>query len=105
MTGRNFSLTERLSAFIDRQVDSGRHQNASEVVREALRLYESELELQAAYLDEVRSAAARGIADIEHGRFTTVSSSDDARALRARINERAEQLVNEAALQEQELGR
>lgn len=102
MTGRNFSLTERLSAFIDRQVDSGRHQNASEVVREALRFYESELELQEAYLDEVRSAAARGIADIERGRFTTVNSSDDARGLRARINERAEQIVNEAALQEQE---
>jgi antitoxin ParD1/3/4 len=102
MPGRNFSLTGHLSAFVDRQVETGRHQNASEVVREALRLYEAELELHAAYLDEIRSVAARGIADIEHGRFTTVDSPDDARAVRVRINERAEQLVNEAALQEKE---
>ena len=43
MAGRNVSLASRLSDFVDHQVGSGRHQNASEVVREALRRYETAL--------------------------------------------------------------
>ena len=43
MPARNVNLTERLAAFVDQQVHSGRHQNASEVVREALRRYERDL--------------------------------------------------------------
>lgn len=48
MSGRNFSLTDRLSGFINREVTSGRHQNASEVVREALRRYEDDIEAEKA---------------------------------------------------------
>ncbi len=42
MSGRDFSLTPRLSGFIDKAVRSGRHPNASEVVREASRRYEDD---------------------------------------------------------------
>jgi antitoxin ParD1/3/4 len=46
--GRNVSLTERYRRFIDAQVAAGRHASASEVVREALRRYESEMEAKQA---------------------------------------------------------
>ena len=54
MAGRNFSLTPRLSLFVDRQVGSGRHQNASEVVREALRRYEASLVEEKARITAIR---------------------------------------------------
>jgi antitoxin ParD1/3/4 len=91
MSGRNFSLTDRLSSFVDRQVETGRHQNASEVVREALRRYEDDVACEEAHLDEIRAAAAEGIAAIERGDYVTVASRQDARALRGRIRARAGQ--------------
>jgi antitoxin ParD1/3/4 len=100
MSGRNFSLTDHLSVFIDRQVEAGLHQSASEVVREALRRYEAELALEAAHLDEIRAAAQQGIAAIERGQYVTVASSEDARAIRERINRRAASLVCEAEVNE-----
>ncbi len=86
MSGRNFSLTDRLSAFIDQQVEAGTHQNASEVVREALRRYEQDLLLESAIIDQV---AARGITDIERGDFSLVSGPEGAAALLERLNLRA----------------
>ena len=40
MPTRNVNLTEELSRFVDDEVESGRFQNASEVVRAGLRMYE-----------------------------------------------------------------
>jgi antitoxin ParD1/3/4 len=41
-TTRNVSLTPELDAFVDGQVTSGQYRTASEVVRAALRLLQSE---------------------------------------------------------------
>jgi putative addiction module CopG family antidote len=60
MSGRNFSLTERLSEFINQQVEDGRHQNASEVVREALRRYQDDLEAERTSLAAIETIANRG---------------------------------------------
>jgi antitoxin ParD1/3/4 len=65
MAGRNFSLTPRLSLFVDRQVGTGRHQNASEVVREALRRYEAVLVEEKARIIAIR------------GDYTLVESAND----------------------------
>ena len=81
MTGRNFSLTPPLSAFIDRQVESGRHQNASEVVREALRRYEDDVLLERANIAAVEKVAEEGIAAIERGDYTLISGPDETRSL------------------------
>jgi antitoxin ParD1/3/4 len=89
MAGRNFSLTQRMSAFVDKQVKQGRHQTASEVVREALRRYEDDIMFADAHLQEIRAAAAQGIAAIERGEFVTIATRRDAASLRARINARA----------------
>jgi antitoxin ParD1/3/4 len=81
MGGRNFSLTARLSDFVDREVASGHHQSASEVVREALRRYEEDLEAERASLEAIAAVAAEGRAAIARGDFRLVGGSGDARAL------------------------
>jgi antitoxin ParD1/3/4 len=89
MSGRNFSLTDHLSDFVDRQVASGRHQNASEVIREALRRYEDDIAAEHARLVVVEKIAQQGIAAIESGDFTLVAGPDGSRALLNRLNARA----------------
>lgn len=89
MSGRNFSLTDHLSAFVDQQVASGRHQNASEVVREALRRYEDDVLTERANLAVIEKVAAEGIAAIDRGEFTLIRDRDGSQALLKRLNERA----------------
>jgi len=89
MGGRNFSLTPHLSGFVDRQVGSGRHQNASEVVREALRRYEDDLAADQAGLVALERLAEMGTAAIARGDYRLVSGADDARALLADLEQRA----------------
>jgi antitoxin ParD1/3/4 len=96
MAARNFNLTSRLSSFINRQVEAGRHQNASEVVREALRRYETELEEEEARIAALRAVAAAGQAAIERGEFTLVSGNDTDDLLRS-LNEEAAALVRSGA--------
>ena len=40
MPTRNISLTDHLDRFVEANIEAGRYQNASEVMREALRLLE-----------------------------------------------------------------
>jgi antitoxin ParD1/3/4 len=89
MAGRNFSLTAHLSEFVTEQAASGRHQNASEVVREALRRYEEDVEAERASLKVLERVAARGLSDIAEGRYTLVSGPEDARKLMAQFDARA----------------
>jgi antitoxin ParD1/3/4 len=88
MAGRNFSLTPRLSRFIDRQVGSGRHQNASEVVREALRRYEASLVEEKARIAAIRTAIREGREDIARGDYTLVETAEDAAQLYAELTGR-----------------
>jgi antitoxin ParD1/3/4 len=89
MAGRNFSLTPHLSSFVDRQVGSGRHQTASEVVREALRRYEAALSQDEARVAAIRTAIQEGRADIAGGDFTRVETADDAARLYAELTGRS----------------
>ncbi len=89
MSGRNFSLTGRLSDFVDEQVSTGRHQNASEVVREALRRYEDDIQAQRASIAVIEKVAARGFAEIARGEYTTVSGPVDEQRLLERLNQRS----------------
>lgn len=94
-TARNVSLTEPLNRFIDRQVERGRHQNASEVVREALRRYESELAEDDARVEALRVIAAEGRQAIERGDYVTLSSEDDIARLMRDLDEEAKQRAAE----------
>jgi antitoxin ParD1/3/4 len=58
----NVSLTPQLEAMIRQRVESGRYNNASEVVREALRLLEEHERVQ-----HLRSLLAVGLEDERRG--------------------------------------
>jgi antitoxin ParD1/3/4 len=89
MAGRNFSLTEHLSDFIDDQVSAGRHQNASEVVREALRRYEDDILAEKASIAVIEKIAKRGLAEMARGEYTTIAGPDDERRLLESLNKRS----------------
>jgi antitoxin ParD1/3/4 len=79
MPTRNVVLTEYQAALVERLVSSGRYQNASEVLREGLRLVEHQEELAKARLKALRDAARVGIADIEAGRYRTFEAPGELR--------------------------
>lgn len=79
MPTRNIVLTDHQAELIERLVASGRYQNASEVLREALRLVEDREAEGEARLEALRDAARIGIADIEAGRFREFDSAEDLR--------------------------
>jgi len=60
MPTRNVNLTEELDRFIQEKLESGRYDNASEVVRAALRALEREEREYEAKLAALRAAIAAG---------------------------------------------
>jgi antitoxin ParD1/3/4 len=72
---RNVVLTPHQADFVEQLVASGRYQNASEVLREGLRLIERREEEDASRLIALRQAAQMGVADIEAGRFSVFETS------------------------------
>lgn len=82
MPTRNVVLTDKQAKFVEQMVDSGYYQNASEVLREGLRLVQAREEEQAVKLAALRDAVAVGIADIDAGRYREFG---DASSLRAHI--------------------
>ncbi len=76
MPTRNVVLTDHQAALIERLVQSGRYQNASEVLRDGLRIIERRESEDAARLQALREAARIGMADIEAGRFDAFSDPE-----------------------------
>ena len=69
----NISLTPELESVVKRKVESGLYNNASEVIREALRItlkHEQEN-------DWLAKEAAIGFAQLEAGQVTRVTSKDE----------------------------
>ena len=90
MPTRNVVLTERQETLIEALVQSGRYQNASEVMREGLRLVENREIEEATKLQALRQAAALGVSALERGEFTEFA---DASALVAHLNDVADRIV------------
>ncbi|HQR02752.1 MAG: type II toxin-antitoxin system ParD family antitoxin [Proteobacteria bacterium] len=76
MPTRNVVLTDHQASFVEQLVSSGRYQNASEVLREGLRLVETRETEEAAKLDALREATRIGIADMEAGRYITFDTPE-----------------------------
>jgi len=74
MPTRNVVLTDHQSHLVEKLVSTGRYQNASEVLREGLRLIEVREAQDNARLQALREAARVGIADIDAGRFRDLES-------------------------------
>ena len=85
MDQMNVSITDRLAGYVRKKVNSGRYNNASEVVREALRRMEDEdaravrlakpaaedvvADLTGQQLESIRSRVRAGIESIERGAY------------------------------------
>jgi len=63
----NVSLTPELEQLVSDKVKSGLYNSASEVVREALRLFKEQDALKAYRLEELRREIAVGIAQADRG--------------------------------------
>jgi len=73
MPTRNVVLSERQQHLVETLVQSGRYQNASEVLREGLRLIEERERLEGAKLKALKQAARLGWADVSAGRYADVA--------------------------------
>jgi antitoxin ParD1/3/4 len=93
MPTRNVVLTDRQAELIDSLVREGRYQNASEVLREGLRLVEARAAEEEAKLQALRAAADAGIAAIERGDYRAFDSMDD---LAAHLDKVAKEAIEAA---------
>ena len=79
------SLTPKLEDLVRQKVESGLYNNASEVVREALRLLADHDEVYQLKLRRLREALAVGEADAASGRVTHVEDDDQLAEFFARL--------------------
>ena len=73
MPTRNVVLSEQQQALVETLVQSGRYQNASEVLRDGLRLIEERERIGAAKLKALKQAARQGWTDVSAGRYADVA--------------------------------
>ena len=76
MPTRNINLTDHLDAFIEGGTSSGQHKNASEVVRDGLRLLEQRQAEDALRLQRLREAVRVGEEAFERGEFEDAELKD-----------------------------
>jgi antitoxin ParD1/3/4 len=96
MPTRNVVLSEHQQALVETLVQSGRYQNASEVLRDGLRLIEERERMGQAKLKALRQAARQGWADISAGRYADVAD-DQLEDFVAQLGRRAAQLAKTAS--------
>jgi antitoxin ParD1/3/4 len=113
MDQMNVSVTDHLAGYVRARVKSGRYNNASEVVREALRRMEDEdqrairlanpttedllADLNADQIAGIRQRVLAGIASIECGEFTEYDGRAGLAELTAGVKARGRRLLQEAA--------
>jgi antitoxin ParD1/3/4 len=96
MPTRNVVLSEHQQELVETLVRSGRYQNASEVLREGLRLIEDRERMAQAKLKALKQAARQGWTDVSAGRYADVA--DD------RLNDFVQQLGRRAAQLDKTVG-
>jgi antitoxin ParD1/3/4 len=89
MSTRNISLTEHYNRFVEAQVEAGRFQNASEVLRAGLRLLEEQTQAEEQKLMLLRKLAAEGFHTLDQGEGLMVKSESGLRRTIANIGRRA----------------
>ncbi len=73
----NISLTPHYKKLVKSCVESGRYNNVSEVLREALRTWEKQHQQD----DGLKNEAMKGYEDVTAGKVTRVTSAEDFLAL------------------------
>jgi antitoxin ParD1/3/4 len=94
MPTRNVVLTEQQAAMIERLVHAGRYQNASEVLRDGLRLVRQREAEDKARLAALRQAAQVGVEDFAAARFRSFA---DGETLRTHLAARAGKVLKQSS--------
>ena len=94
MPTRNVVLTERQEELLETLVKSGRYQNASEVLRDGLRLVEQREAEDASKLKALRAAARAGVGALDQGKFKEFGSIEE---LQAYLNDLSEKVISGTA--------
>ncbi len=76
MPTRNISLTPEQDAFVEKVVNAGEYQNASEAVRDALRALQQRRREDALKLKALRTQIKAGAGALERGEFTEIADAD-----------------------------
>lgn len=83
MPTRNISLTPEQDAFVEKVVESGEYQNASEAVRDALRALQHRRHEDALKLKALRQQIKAGVDALDRGEFVEIEDADLDRYLTA----------------------
>jgi antitoxin ParD1/3/4 len=113
MDQMNVSITDHLAEYVRARVKSGRYNNASEVVRDALRRMADEdqraiqladpsaadllADLSASQMEGIRQRVLAGIASIERGEFTEYVGQAGLAEFAAGVKARGRRVLQEAA--------
>ncbi len=89
MPTQNVNLTPELDSFVKSQVASGYFNNASEVHRAALAAMAREEEERELRLQRLREEIQKGIDDLDAGRYTSVTTEEEHRALFKELREKS----------------
>lgn len=93
MPTHNVVLTDHQATLVENLVASGRYQDASEVLRDGLRLVEQREADNAHHLEALRAAVQLGAEDIAAGRFKPFDSKaslrDHLRSVAMKVNSAA----------------
>ncbi len=76
MPTRNVVLTEQQDIFVGKLVETGRYQNASEVLRDGLRLLEDRVQRREAELTDIKAGIIAGFDQVERGEFAEGSGEE-----------------------------
>lgn len=95
MPTRNVVLTDHHEKVVAELVRSGRFQNASEVLREGLRLVEQREARDAARLKALKQAARFGFADLDEGYFRDVADAGFETIISELVRQVGERLRND----------
>ena len=76
MPTRNVVLTDQQEVFVGELVAAGRYQNASEVLRDGLRLLEDKIQRREAELAAIQAGVIAGYDQVERGEFAEGSGDE-----------------------------
>lgn len=76
MPTRNISLTLEQDAFVEKVVEAGGYQNASEAIRDALRVLQQRRKEDGLRLKGLRAQIRAGVVALERGDFAEVEDAD-----------------------------
>ena len=82
----NISLTPELESFVQKKVESGMYQTASEVIREGLRLLKDREDLHHQKVEDLRREIAIGLQQADEGKVGPLNAKETLAKVREKRN-------------------